>query len=242
VSNTLNRKRRPPTGRAAGSNRWVVWGVLGVIALVGVIAVVVVAVSGGGNDNTANGKPAKFETAPQLTVGGTSLPPFDDPTRDTAVGMAAPTLDSVDFAGQSVRAGGATGKPYALVFLAHWCPHCQAEVPRLVSLAKHGQIAGVDVMGIPTATSNQAPNYPPSAWLAREHWPFPVLLDTAKAKAGHAYGLTAFPYFVFVDASGNVVGRTSGEMAPDQVEAIFSALAKGRPLPIPGEGASSSAR
>jgi thiol-disulfide isomerase/thioredoxin len=219
----------------------VVWGALGVIALVAVIAVVVVALSGGGNDD-AKGKPAKFQTAPQLTATGTSLPRFDSTTRDTAVGMTAPTLDSVNFAGESVQAGGSTGKPYALVFLAHWCPHCQAEVPRLVSLAKGAQIAGVDLVGIPTNTTDQAPNYPPSAWLAREKWPFPVLLDTAKGKAGQAYGLSAFPYFVFVDAQGKVVGRTSGEIAPDQVEAIFQALAKGQALPLPGAGASSSAR
>jgi thiol-disulfide isomerase/thioredoxin len=221
-----------------------VWGVLGVIALVAVIAVVAVAAGGGGSDE-ASGKhspPAKFQTAPELTVGGTSLPRFDSTTRDTAVGMTAPTLDSVDFAGMPVQAGGATGKPYALAFLAHWCPHCQAEVPRLVDLAKHGQIAGVDLIGIPTGTTNQAPNYPPSAWLAREKWPFPVVLDTAKAKAAQAYGLSAYPYFVFVDASGKVVGRTSGEIEPDQVEAIFEALAKGRPLPLPGAGASSSTR
>ena len=69
-----------------------------------------------------------------------------------------------------------------------------------------------------------------------------MLLDTAKGKAGQAYGLSAFPYFVFVDAQGKVAGRTSGEMEPDQVEAIFEALAKGQPLPLPGAGASSSAR
>ena len=242
MSNAPNRKRRPPSAPSAASNRWVVWTVLGVIALVAVIAVVVVAASGGGNDEATEKRPAKFQTAPQLTVGGTSLPRFDSGTRDAAVGVAAPTLDSVDFAGKAVQAGGATGKPYALVFLAHWCPHCQAEVPRLVGLAKGGQIAGVDVVGIPTATSDQAVNFPPSAWLAREKWPFPVLLDTAKGKAGQAYGLSAFPYFVFVDPSGKVVGRTSGEMEPDQVEAVFEALAKGQPLPIPGAGASSSAR
>jgi cytochrome c biogenesis protein CcmG/thiol:disulfide interchange protein DsbE len=242
VSNSPNRRRHPSAGRPAASNRWVVWAVLGAIALVAVLAVVIVAAGGGGNDNgaTKHSTPARFQTAPRLTVDGTSLPRFDSTTRDTAVGLVAPTLDSVDFAGNAEQAGGNTGEPYALVFLAHWCPHCQAEVPRLVSLAKGGKIAGVDVVGIPTSTTDQAPNYPPSAWLARERWPFRVLLDTAKGKAGQVYGLSAFPYFVFVDASGNVAGRTSGEMAPYQVEAIFEALAKGQPLPIPGAGASSA--
>jgi thiol-disulfide isomerase/thioredoxin len=246
VSNKPNRKpaRRPvPRATAAQNpNRWVVWAALGVIALVAVIAVIVVASSGGGNDKAGSGPAAKFETSPELTVDGTGLPAFEAGTRDTAVGMTAPTLESVNFAGKPARAGGATGSPYALVFLAHWCPHCQAEVPVLVDLARGGQIAGVDVVGIPTGTTDQAPNYPPSEWLSREDWPFPVLLDTANRKAAAAYGLTGYPYFVFVDAQGEVAGRTSGEIEPDQLEAIFQALAKGQTLPLPGTGASSSAR
>jgi thiol-disulfide isomerase/thioredoxin len=222
----------------------VLYAVLGVIALVAVIAIVLVAAGGGGSDDakTSNGRPVKFETSPDLKIDGTTLPGYAATSRDPAVGMAAPTLDSVDFTGKPVQAGGATGSPYALVFLAHWCPHCQAEVPRLVGLAKGGKIAGVDVIGVPTGTTDQAPNYPPSAWLAREDWPFPVLLDNAEREAASAYGLTFYPYFVFVDGSGNVVGRMTGEVEPDQLTAIFKALAKGAPLPLPSAGASSASR
>ena len=143
MSNKPNpRGNRSPAGQS--SNRWIVWAVLGVIAVVAVIAVGVVAAGGGGDDGTraANGKPVKFQTAPMLTVGGTSLPRFETSTRDPAVGMTAPTIDTVDFAGTPVRAGGATGSPYALAFLAHWCPHCQKEVPRLVDLARRREDRG----------------------------------------------------------------------------------------------------
>jgi len=247
VSNNPNRKptRRPPARPAPPSNRWVVWAVLGAIVLVAVIAVGVVAAAGGGDDSgkaAKAAKPAKFQTAPSLTVTGANLPAFGSATRDSAVGMAAPTIDTVDFAGNPLQAGGATGSPYALVFLAHWCPHCQKEVPELVDLAKDGKIAGVDVIGVPTGTTDEAPNYPPSEWLAGEDWPFPVALDTAKTKAAQAFGLTGYPYFVFVDAQGNVAGRTAGEIPSDQVAAIFRALRDGRALPIEAEGASSSTR
>jgi hypothetical protein len=47
---------------------------------------------------------------------------------------------------------------------------------------------------------------------------------------------------VFVDAQGKVVGRISGEVPPDDLEAIFSALAKGQTPQMPGAGASSSTR
>jgi hypothetical protein len=46
---------------------------------------------------------------------------------------------------------------------------------------------------------------------------------------------------VFVDAAGKVAGRVEGEVPPDQLAAVFSALAAGKPLPLPGAGASSSA-
>ena len=65
---------------------------------------------------------------------------------------------------------------------------------------------------------------------------------TAKTKGAQAFGLSGYPYFVFVDAQGKVVGRTSGEIEPDQLEGIFQALAKGQTLPLPGAGASSSTR
>ena len=53
------------------------------------------------------------------------------------------------------------------MFLAHWCPHCQAEMPRLVALAKAGKLDGVDVTGVATGTNPGYPNYPPSAWLKK---------------------------------------------------------------------------
>ena len=62
----------------------------------------------------------------------------------------------------------------AIWFVAHWCPHCQAEVPRIVALAEQGRLPeGVDVAAVSTAVDATAPNYPPSAWLDRVGWPFP---------------------------------------------------------------------
>ncbi|MDD9372346.1 MAG: hypothetical protein PV358_19650 [Acidimicrobiales bacterium] len=45
--------------------------------------------------------------------------------------------------------------------------------------------------------------------------------------AAQAAGLTAFPFFVAVDADGNVVGRTSGELTPPQLDAIVDDLTAG---------------
>jgi hypothetical protein len=68
------------------------------------------------------------------------------------------------------------------------------------------------------------------------------MVDTASGTAGKAYGLTSYPYFVLVDASGKVVGRASGEVSSADVIANMKALAAGQPLPLTSSGASSSSK
>lgn len=232
-------KRKPPSvkrGAKRGGNRWVFPTVLAGIVVLGIVAVALVA-TGDDDAKAPGGKEAVTEVASEVSISGKSLPRYTGSGNDPAVGTAAPGIESVDFQDEPASAGGATGRPYALVFLAHWCPHCQAEVPRLVAVGQGGKIEGVEVTAVATGTSPDQPNYPPSEWLAREDWPYGVVLDDEQGTAGNAFGLSAYPFLVFVDADGNVAGRTSGEISEEDLTAIFSALAKGDPLPIPGAGA-----
>ena len=67
---------------------------------------------------------------------------------------------------------------------------------------------GVDVdRGGHRRPTEDAPNYPPSAWLEREDWPFPVMADSPTGTAAEAYGLTAYPVLRAGDADGKVAGR-----------------------------------
>jgi len=239
------RGSRPGPALKRTSNRWVFPAiVVGIVAILGVLlAISALGGDGGdGGDGGGGGGGDRVEVSAEVDVEGTGLPDFTGAGRDPAIGASAPRIGSVTFDGSSIEAGGATGSPYALIFLAHWCPHCQAEVPRLVALADGKTIEGVDVVGVATGTSEQRPNYPPSRWLAREEWPFPVLVDDVASTAARAYGLTSYPYMVFVDAQGKVAGRTSGEVSESDLRKIFSALAAGEPLPLPGAGGSSSSR
>ena len=68
---------------------------------------------------------------------------------------------------------------------------------------------GVDLVSVATSIDPTRPNYPPDAWLQREGWTAPVIADTTNAVA-EAYGLTAFPYWVFVGPDGKVVARAIG--------------------------------
>jgi len=176
------------------------------------------------------GKDAKQEMSREVLVTGTELKASDKiaTARDPEIGKTAPVLTGNGFNGQPVTIGG-PGTPRAVVFVAHWCPHCRREVPRIVKLAKQGKLDGIEVDTVTTGTSSDAPNYPPSKWLAREKWPFTnVLNDDANQQAMRAYGGTAYPYFVFLDAQGNVVGRASGELEPKTIAAVAAKLAAGR--------------
>ncbi|HEX6474617.1 MAG TPA: TlpA disulfide reductase family protein, partial [Candidatus Limnocylindria bacterium] len=108
---------------------------------------------------------------------------------------------------------GPTGGAQMIVVLAHWCPHCQAELPLLVDMINAGQVPeGVSVVGLATAIDELRPNYPPTAWFEREGWQQPTLIDDANSDGLHALGLSVFPGFVFVDAQGRVTQRLTAEV------------------------------
>lgn len=161
-----------------------------------------------------------------VTVEGDALTPFEGGGDDPAVGEPAPTLVGEDPSGGSLTVGPGGG-PLVVAFLAHWCPHCQAEVPRIVELADGAdEIEGVPFVAVATGTNPQAPNFPPATWLDEERWPAPVLLDDEDATAAAAYGLTGYPFLVAVDGDGTVVARSSGELGDDGLRDFFAAVAE----------------
>jgi cytochrome c biogenesis protein CcmG, thiol:disulfide interchange protein DsbE len=158
-------------------------------------------------------------------VTGASLPAFTDPASDPAIGQVIPSLSGVDLAGEPMAIAPDDG-PMAIVLLAHWCSHCQAEVPVLVDhLASTGMPEGVELVALSTSIDPARPNYPPSAWLDREEWTVPTMVDDANSRGLGALGMSSFPGFVFVDADGRVVQRFTGEMPAAQFDQIVRSLA-----------------
>jgi thiol-disulfide isomerase/thioredoxin len=169
---------------------------------------------------------ASIAPASQGPSGGSTsaaLPPFASTTNDPAVGLPIPEVDGRSFDGTPVRIS-ADGRPKVIVFLAHWCPHCQREVPVVQAwLDAKGMPAGVDLVSVATAIDPNRPNYPPDAWLAREHWEVPVIADSDNQIAAR-YGLTFFPFWVAVAADGTVAQRVTGELTPDQLDALVASI------------------
>ena len=51
-----------------------------------------------------------------------------------------------------------------VVLLAHWCPHCNAEIPVLNEWRDSGEIPdGLNIVGVSTGASADAPNFPPDS-------------------------------------------------------------------------------
>jgi thiol-disulfide isomerase/thioredoxin len=153
-----------------------------------------------------------------VTVTGPPLPTYTGKGTDPAIGMTPPTLDGENFVGSPVVIAPGTGGPMLVVFVAHWCPHCQREVPRLVSwIAAGTPPANLQIFAVSTAVDKKAGNYPPAAWLAKVGWSKQVLADDDKGTAAQAWGLPGFPYFVLVGADGEVKLRLSGEVDIDDL-------------------------
>ena len=200
------------------------WMVGGVIAAVIAIAAIVAISASSKKDSAAVGSVQEFS---EVTVTGDVLPAFDSAVKpDPAVGMLAPVLSGKGFTGNVVTTE-STGTPTLVIFLAHWCPHCQREVPLLVEWEKSGNMpTSIDIVAVATGTDSANPNFPPSEWLARENFPatWPVMADSADKVGGDAFGLSGYPYFVLIGGDGKVLWRASGEVTMEELTATIIAF------------------
>ncbi len=154
------------------------------------------------------------------------LPPMPASVRadQTATGSEAPTVVGADFDGNEVSIQN-DGRPKAIVFLAHWCPHCQAEVPSVQAwLDATGGVEGVDMYSVATAVNSSRGNYPPSDWLSNEGWSVPVIRDDANSSVLVAHGNGGFPFWVFTNSDGTVALRIAGELPIADLEQIMGGL------------------
>ncbi len=187
--------------------------IFGVVAVALITVVVLTFDSGGAGSET--GSPAiTGETLPFLPEGGS----------DPALGMLAPEVSGTDFDGTALSMTN-DGRAKVILFVAHWCPHCQREVPIVQDWLDSTTLPpNVDFYTISTSISSTRENYPPSAWLEREGWTAQVILDDAASSIGNAFGLTAFPFWVFTSADGTVMARVTGGVAPSDLDAAVATL------------------
>lgn len=162
-----------------------------------------------------------------VTVEGDSLPRYPgDPTNDQAVGLTAPVVSGADWEDNPTTIE-ADGRAKILIFLAHWCPHCQNEVPLVQDWLEAGNLPdGVDLYSLTVATDRLRPNWPPQDWLVEEGWTSPVVMDDEIGSASVAYGMAGTPFYLVLDGENEVLGRISGEIGVGGLDAL-AALAAG---------------
>ena len=161
----------------------------------------------------------------ETTVTGDLLPEFAGENDDNiALGLTAPIFSAPNENSEIVSLE-KNGNAKALLFLAHWCGYCQKEVPVVQGfIDSAGVPPGVDVIAIATSIDRGRENYPPQKWLADEGWSETQIYDLDR-EIGNAYGLSAFPYWVFLDKDLNVVARRTGNLPADMVGALLIQLA-----------------
>ena len=156
-----------------------------------------------------------------VVVTGDPLPALDTVVDvDPAIGSAMPVVQGASFDGRPITVGGPTDGPTMYVFLAHWCPHCNDEIPELIELENRDGIPeGVGIVAISTAVDETAPNYPPSDWLVNKNWPsqWPVMADSVESTSFVVNGGGGFPYLLIADADGTVLDRASGTKSAEEL-------------------------
>ncbi len=161
-----------------------------------------------------------------VTVEGQPLPEYEgDP--DPAVGMTPPTLIGQSYDGTPLEIVPGEGGPMMVVFLAHWCPHCNAEVPVLMEWRDSGDIPEeLQIFGVSTAVTDTRPNFPPERVADRRRL---GLAHLGRRRTDHRVpGLwrPVFPYFVVIGADGTVKARNRGELPIEALnELVQTALA-----------------
>jgi thiol-disulfide isomerase/thioredoxin len=211
--------------------KFIAIGVAGAIAAI----IAVVLVVGGGNDSSStttsttgnsseatqpvNGDAVAAAEYQLVQAQGEMLLALEDPDNDPARGKIAPVLNGFGFDGAPLTVA-PTGKPMLVVFLAHWCSHCNAEVPRLIEWKNSGTMpADMEVFGVSTGARDDAPNWPPSQWVVDKGWPWPVMADSEDQNAALAFGVSGYPGMILLDGNGKVLARRSGEASIEELKA-----------------------
>ncbi len=181
---------------------------------------------GDGNENDLV-QPATVEIVGEALPAMPDVGPIADASNDSAVGTVAPTLIGTNFEGDEIRIE-PDGRAKALYFVAHWCPHCQAEVPVVQGLINDGQKPEtLDVYAISTAVDSTRGNFPPDVWLDSEEFTPQVLRDDSELTAYNSVGPAGFPFVVYLDADHQVVARSAGTLDAAQMQALWNAAAEG---------------
>lgn len=198
--------RKAPVARRAGGGSRSTWLMLAGIAAV--VVVVAVAFSGGSSD-------------PQTSASGdVSIARAPGPQLQTGEAVPSWSAPALDGSGP-LQWDDAVGVPTVLAVWAPWCPHCQAELPRLsAALEDH---PGVQLVTVATAIGEQ-PGPTPQEYLDGEGLTMQVAVDDGENTLMQGLGVGSFPTTYYVASDGTVLTATVGEVEPAELDRILTEL------------------
>ncbi len=154
----------------------------------------------------------------QVNSGQIEHPPT--PLAAPAIGAAAPDFSAKASDGSTITKADIAGKPTLMVFFASWCPHCQAEAPKLKALAEANPDLKLVFLGVGDRDTQK------DIWAFQSKFSLPVPTYDDGGKAASVYGVTSYPTLVSVDKNGMISDRDTGEVTQDRLNSLV-AKAKG---------------
>lgn len=225
------RVRAASNAGKSGSTTWM-W--VGLVALIVVIGIVVIVVGRSSSSSGGAASPSGGTVVPNgkldfgsIAVQGTNVPVKPDSGADPAIGTVIPTVAGQQFNGDQLTIT-PDGKPKIIMVMAHWCPHCQAEVPRVQSWLDADKMpTDVSLVTLATANDSTRGNFPAADWLRTEKWSVPTIVDDKADTGGAAFGVSSYPYFLVTDGQGKILYRDSGEISQDEWDALLTTARTG---------------
>ena len=128
----MTQTKKPKPGAKDAKSNSTLWWILGGIVGLGLIVALAFSIASEEpvDESLGYGDP---------TVTGDPLPVYAAGQEDVSVGLTAPTVEGADWEGNPVTIE-PNGTPKIIVFLAHWCPHCQADVPVIQQWVNDGNL------------------------------------------------------------------------------------------------------
>lgn len=114
--------------------------------------------------------------------------------------------------------------PTIILFVSHWCPYCQEEIPEVVNWIEEDEIIqkGVNVLLVVTSTDSEKSNYPPDEWLFNEKWQYPVIYDDEENNIAKYFGVSYFPSWVFTENDGVIAFTHAGIITQEELSKLVN--------------------
>ena len=140
---------------------------------------------------------------------------------EPAAKLDAPTITGTDLDGEAISTE--ISQPRIIIFLAHWCRHCQQEVPVIQQwIDENGDPEPIKIFSVLTSINSTQPNYPPDKWLKSENWTMPTFSDNDQDGVAKHFGVKGFPFWVLIDHHGKVITRLGGGFTAEEFEGILA--------------------